>query len=67
MRAITDHSPHLEEAPALTLPRAEGLMGAVSKGEDMHSALRPSFETAAKSAFTRVCDALWRPPQDEVE
>ena len=42
-------------------------MGAVPKGEGVHSALRPSFETAAKSAFTRVCDALWRPPQDEVE
>ena len=27
--------------------------------------VRPSFETAAKSAFTRVCDALWQPPQDE--
>jgi hypothetical protein len=28
--------------------------------------VRPSFETAAFSAFTRVFAALWRPPQDEV-
>jgi len=27
--------------------------------------LRPSFETLAISAFTRVCDALWLAPQDE--
>lgn len=25
----------------------------------------PSFETGAISAFMCVCDALWRPPQDE--
>jgi hypothetical protein len=56
MRPITDHSPHAEEAPSLTLPRAQRLMRAVSKGEGVHSALRRSFETTAA-----------QPPQDEVE
>ena len=56
MRAITDHSPHPEEALSLIHPLAERSVGAVSKGEGTHSVLGPSFETLPSAA-----------PQDEVQ
>src|SRR3954454_9767477 len=47
------------------MPRSAAASRASRSTRAGRRTLWPSFETAAKSAFTRVCDPLWRPPQDE--
>src|SRR5262249_45479929 len=72
--------PHLKEAahrPSRSLilrrPRSGRLEGLILRrprsgrleGWRRTQSARPSFETLAISAFTRVFDALWLAPQDE--